>query len=155
MKNTYRNVAMGVLLSVLFVVPSVGADTPWNAPQRQVYRAALNGADSLAQLLATGVQIDARDDDQETALMEAADEGKLSALANLIAAGANVNLRNEDGETALMMAADEGYNGIVEALISAGADVNAVDEDGETALYKARSERHAETVEILLRAGAR
>lgn len=155
MKNKITHIMLGAVLSFVWTGAYVQADTPYNAPQRVILRAARAGAEQLQQALAGGLDINARDDDGETALMEAADDGNLRAVNNLIAAGANVNLRNDDAETALMMAADEGHTAVVRSLISAGADVNAEDEDGETALHKALGDRHRETAEVLRRAGAR
>lgn len=129
--------------------PLSQADTPYNAPQRVIYRAASAGPVQLQQALGTGLNINAVDDDRETALMRAADKGDLRAVRNLIAAGADVNRQDEDGETALMIAADDGYTEIVQALIDAGADTNLRNEDGETALDIAIEERHSRTAEVL------
>ena len=145
MKNTLIYAA--TLLAV--ASPLSLADTPHNAPQRVIYRAAAAGAAELQQALSTGLNINAVDDDRETALMRAADKGNLSAVRNLIAAGADVNRQDEDGETALMIAADDGYTEIVQALIAAGANVNLRNDDGETALDIATEERHRHTAEVL------
>lgn len=145
MKNTLIYVA--TLLAT--VTPLSQADTPYNAPQRVIYRAAAAGAAELRQALATGLNINAVDDDMKTALMRAADKGNLVAVRNLIAAGADVNRQDEDGETALMQAADDGYTEIVQALIAAGANVTLRNEDGETALDIATEERHNRTAEVL------
>ncbi|MBR5887347.1 MAG: ankyrin repeat domain-containing protein [Akkermansia sp.] len=145
MKNTF---AKAIVLLTVAATSSV-ADTPYNAPQRVIYRAAVAGATELKQALNSGLNVNAVDDDRETALMQAADKGNLKAVRNLIAAGADVNLQDEDGETALMIAADDGYTEIVRALLSAGADTNLRNEDGETALDISVKERHRETAEVL------
>lgn len=149
------HIAAVALLVAGILSPQVVADTPYNAPQRVILRAANDNAEALQKALASGLNINATDDDYETALMKAADDGRKTAVRNLIAAGADVNLQDEDGETALMKAADEGHADIVQQLINAGANVNLRNDEGETALQKARQERHRRVVEILQQAGAR
>lgn len=149
------HIAAVALLVVGILTPQAAADTPYNAPQRVILRAAGDSAEALKKAIDSGLNVNATDDDYETALMKAADDGRRTAVRNLIAAGADVNLQDEDGETALMKAADEGYADIVQQLINAGANVNLRDDDGETALQKARKERHRRVVEILQQAAAR
>jgi hypothetical protein len=116
-----------VLLTAVVALPAAQADDAYNSPRNQVLRAASKGSAALKAVLATGISVNATDNDRETALMEAADRGNLNAVLNLIVAGADVNAHNEDGETALMIAADDGHTAIVPALIAAGADrLNAV-----------------------------
>lgn len=145
------------IIGALFgaMVPQVKADEPYNHPKKQVLRAARSGDAELKALLSKGVNINAIDNDGETALMEAADSRNAEAVRVLIANGANVNAADEDGETALMIAADEGNVEAVRLLIEAGANLNARDEDGETALDKAIDERNHNVIELLRAAGAR
>lgn len=146
---------MAVAFAAAVLAPSAMADTPYNHPMKQVLRAAMSGQAELNSLLASGISVNVTDHDGETALMKAADKGRLEAVKALLAAGANVNACDEDGETALMMAADEGRTEVVRTLIAAGAELNLRDEDGETALMKALDERHTETANVLSQAGAR
>lgn len=156
MRNHIQKYSVALLLAMVTLAPAVRADYhPIPSPHKLLLRAASAGGAELQSVLAKGVDINITDEERETALMEAADDGNLRAVQNLIAAGADVNLRNEDAETALMMAADEGYTEIVKALIAAGAEPNAVDEDGETALQKAIHEGHRATADALRAAGAR
>lgn len=122
---------------------------------KAVLNAAHSGEDALKQHLSTGANVDSRDDDGETPLMKAADDGHTAIVEALLKAGADVNAIDEDGQTALMMAADEGHVQIVKLLLNAGANVNAKDEDGETALMKALDENHAEVADMLRKAGAK
>ncbi len=145
----------GAVLAGAVVLPQASADEPYNHPKHQVLRAARGGDAELKALLSKGVNINATDNDGETALMEAADGRNVELVRVLIANGANVNAADEDGETALMIAADEGRAEIVRLLIEAGANVNARDEDGETALDKAVDERNYKAAELLRAAGAR
>lgn len=155
MKKWITGTVLCCALGIACVLPSAYADEPYNHPKRQVLRAAQSGDASLKSLLSQGVNINATDEDGETALMDVADDRNATALQLLIANGANVNLADEDGETALMKAADEGRVQNVILLIQAGADVNAADDEGETALDKALDERNHEVVRILRAAGAR
>ncbi len=155
MKKTIYTALFGALLCGAIVAPQVAADEPYNSQQRQVLRAARNGDAALKSLLSQGVNINATDEDGETALMEAADGRNPEVVRVLIANGANVNAADEDGETALMIAADEGNTETVRLLIQAGANVNARDEEGESALDKAIDERNHQVAELLRAAGAR
>lgn len=142
---------IGALVGSATVLPIAGADEDDRySPVHTILRAAREGDAALKSLLATGVNINATDEDGETALMEAADSRRgTEAVRVLIANGANVNLADEDGETALMRAADEGNSATVQLLLQAGANPNARDDDGETALDKAQDERHREVVDLL------
>ena len=155
MNNKPSLIAALTALTIGALSPQVVADTPYNAPQRVILRSAGDSAEALQKALAAGRNINSTNNNKETALMEAADDGRLTAVRNLIAAGADVNLQDEDGETALMKAADEGYAEIVQLLINAGANVNLRDEDGETAMTKARKERQRRVIEILQQANGR
>ena len=141
MKKTIYTALFGALLCGAIVAPQVTADEPYNSQQRQVLRAARSGDAALKSLLSQGVNINATDEDGETALMEAAD-------------GRNPEV-GRDGETALMIAADEGNTETVRLLIQAGANVNARDDEGESALDKALDERNHQVAELLRAAGAR
>ena len=155
MKNIIQLTVFGALLSGGIVLPQANADEPYNHPKKQVLHAARGGDAALKALLSQGVNINAADNDGETALMEAADGRNVEVVRVLIANGANVNAADEDGETALMIAADDGTAETVRLLIEAGANVNARDEDGETALDKAIDERNHRAAELLRAAGAR
>jgi len=74
-----------------------------------------------------------------TALMKAAEEGKLWRVKALIARGADVNIQADyRRRTALMYAAEKGSAGCVKALLAAGADVDVKDHIGETVLDQCR-----------------
>jgi ankyrin repeat protein len=110
--------------------------------------------EETSQLLAEGVEIDAKNEYGNTALMIAAIKGHLEIVKGLIAGGADVNERNRAGSTTLILAAKKGHLEIVKALLAAGADVNARTTGGVTALFAAESEGHTAVVEMLRKAGA-
>lgn len=155
MKNPMNPMTLAALAAGVMLLPATAAEYPYDYPMDHVLHAAQTGAEPLQKLLSANVSVNSTNDDGDTALMKAADEGKLDAVKTLLAAGANVNARNRDGETALMMAAGEGHTEVVKALIAAGADVQLHDEDNETALMKAVAEKHEDTAGVLRSAGAR
>ncbi|MBQ1960542.1 MAG: ankyrin repeat domain-containing protein, partial [Akkermansia sp.] len=80
--------------NILFITP----------PQafRQTIR--LQAVDALIK---AGANVNAQDEDGNTALMDAADEGHTAVVLRLIQAGADVNARDDEGETALRKAIEE------------------------------------------------
>ncbi len=148
-----KKMTFAILLAAMFALPVAYADGP--EPHKAVFRAAMAGEAELTRLLSGGVSVNVTDHDGETALMEAADKGRVEAVKLLLKHGANVNAADHDGETALMMAADEGRTEVVRVLIAAGANLDARDEDYETALMKAEDEHHADTARVLREAGAK
>jgi hypothetical protein len=108
--------------------------------------------------------VNEKDKDGRTALIEAAATGNTDRVKSLIAAGADVNAQHNDGQTALMDAALRGNPDCVKALIAAGADVNAKTQGEATALVAAcltwylqdteAIHRYEETIEALIAAGA-
>ena len=77
--------------------------------------------DAVQQLLAAGVDINARDDDRQTPLAAAAIAGRVELIDLLIANGANVNLRDKAGRTALTQAVEAGHDEVAELLRQHGA----------------------------------
>ena len=111
----------------------------------------------LAQLravLATGLDVDARDSRDHTALHSAAFNGHTACLDALLAAGASVHSVTPDGWTSLIFASMYGHEACVRVLIAAGADVNHVNDCGMTPFSFALFWGHRCILKILLRAGA-
>jgi ankyrin repeat protein/serine/threonine protein kinase len=119
-------------------------------------------------LLEKGADVNAKNDNGETALMWAAKNGHIKIVQHLLEKGADVNAkiesnvwRNGGGLTALIIAAANGHTEIVKLLLEKGADVNAKTESsvwdnggGLTALISAAAKGHTETVQLLLEKGA-
>jgi ankyrin repeat protein len=61
----------------------------------------------------------------KSAMIEAAENGKLEFVEWLLDGGSNVNKAARDGESALQAASERGHHAVVAILIEAGADVNA------------------------------
>lgn len=106
--------------------------------------------------IANGANVNAKNQNGDTAIIEASHFGNTEIVRLLIAAGANVNIQNVYGLTALMNAnMGFGYPEVVKLLISAGANVNAQDSSGETALMFACRMGRNQIVKLLLAAGAK
>ena len=135
--------------------------------------AAKNGStDVVKALIAKKADIDAVDNDGETALsladndaitqllkdagaketlISAAKEGDTDFIKNY---KGDVNAGGASGFTALMKAAEEGETDSIEALIAAGAKVNFKEKDNWTALMCAANEGQVDSIKALIAAGA-
>jgi ankyrin repeat protein len=115
-------------------------------------------AQTLARLLAEGVNVDERDGDEERCgdapIMLAASYGFAACVALLIEAGCYVDARDESDNSPLILAAWGGHEACVELLAKAGCDVEARDSWGKTALMWAAERGKLECVRALARLGA-
>lgn len=119
------------------------------------YSAARIGSVSqLKRLLAQGADIDAKDEEDWTALNAASYEGYTNIVKILISKGAKVRLPTVMKWTPLHSAARSGYKDIAEALIRAGADVSARNKSGRTALHVGAEKGHKDIAEYLISRGA-
>jgi ankyrin repeat protein len=111
---------------------------------------------NVANLLAHGADVRARDDDGRDALESAVQEEKadIGVVRMLQDAGADLHNRDSSGATALMIAMGNHHPDIVSLLIARGADVNASDNDGDTPLMYAALADLIEEARLLLRRGA-
>jgi len=131
-----------------------------------LYEAAIAGDISrIEELVADGVNVNARDDCGRTALFEASRRGHYESVRSLLTAGADVNAQTGSdlpielqiqqeypcpvGLTALSEAAQRGHARVVRMLLDAGADVGAQSK----ALGYAALGGHLEIVRMLLDAG--
>jgi ankyrin repeat protein len=95
-------------------------------------QAAVSGNNNkVKEFIKSGIDINMKDKDGRTALMNAVMNNFLMVVITLIDAGANPNLQDKDGRTALMMAST---NKIMDKLFEAGADVNIKNLDGNNFL---------------------
>lgn len=106
-------------------------------------------------LIANGADVNAKGEDGQTPLHEAAEHGYQDVVEVLTANGANIDPTSEFGCTPLNHAAREGHKGIVELLIDKGADTEIKGGYlGGTALHDAAIEGHKNVVELLIQKGA-
>jgi ankyrin repeat protein len=114
--------------------------------------------DVVKLLIASGANVDCKDQDDTTALMAASARGHLDAVKELVAAGAKVNEQNRDGHSALMFA----YNGKnqVETLwerfnqFKAEQPDKFSDDGGSGPLLREALNNHTALVDLLLKNGA-
>jgi ankyrin repeat protein len=93
--------------------------------------------------------------DGNTALMSAANKGRLPAVgALLLRWGANIAAADTNGKTALMAASDRNHNDVVDLIIQQGAAIHATDALGRTALRRAVRRQNFQAAAVLLLAGA-
>ena len=92
------------------------------------------------------------DEEGETALLEAAEEGHAEVVGLLLERGASLNHQDEEGETALMEAAEESQLECVKLLLGKGAALGLLEQDGRNAFQLTKDE----AIRALLRSrGAR
>jgi len=105
-------------------------------------------------LVSNEADINAKSNNGLTPLHYAADLGYRDIVELLIANGADVSLKTKWGQPPIQNAACSGHKEIVELLIAAGADVNNADDGGWTPLHEAVDRGHIEVVELLIEEGA-
>jgi ankyrin repeat protein len=112
--------------------------------------------DVVGALLAKGVAVDLRNDDESTALLEAfSGRGDSTACVQaLIVAGADANVRDNEGHTALILAARSDAVEALRLLLASGATANATDKQGWSALMHAAHRGQVDAARELLAAGA-
>ena len=126
----------------------------------QLLSAARNGdMAAVQQLIQQGVNIEAKDSADNTALIYAAGWGRTDVVKLLLEKGANIEARDAPrGWTALINAAWAGHDDVINLLLEKGANIEAKEIDdpfiGDTALIRASEEGHAEMVRFLLEKGA-
>lgn len=119
------------------------------------YPMTYKGSEYIKILIDAGADVNAKSNNNATALLIASGRNNVDVVKTLINAGADVNAKNIDGLTPLMNAsASDNDNEVLKALISAGANIDATDNDGKTALMMASFEGHSKVVKELLAAGA-
>jgi ankyrin repeat protein len=100
-------------------------------------------------LVEIGAEINAQDDQGETALMKATRRKRSGMLMVLLQCGADVNVRSKSGDTALTLAARLRNSSHINALLSAGADVNVRNNEGRSAYDIARANEVSFSIEGL------
>jgi TonB family protein len=108
--------------------------------------------DAVRELIRHHVDLEARDDDGQTALIETV-SGSIADI--LIRAGSEVNAKDKNGETSLIRAAENNHVDKLEVLVKApGIHLDERDNKGETALMKAKANNLQDSVRVLVSAGA-
>jgi ankyrin repeat protein len=110
-------------------------------------------SDIIELLVSSGAMVNAKSSTGMTALMFAANEGRVEAVKKLLALHADVNAMN--GYSALMLAVGRGHSEVVSILIAAKADVNAKSKEDETALSIAIKDGRSQIIRMLRNAGSK
>ncbi|CAF3458151.1 unnamed protein product [Rotaria sp. Silwood1] len=110
--------------------------------------------DGVKRNIQNGIDLETRDEDQQTALILAARCNHFECVKVLIEAHADVNAEDVGQFTPLMWASYQGHTRVVEYLLSCGTNVNAQDEHGISSLSWASGRNHVDIVALLLAAGA-
>lgn len=105
--------------------------------------------DEVKMLLAKGADVNAKDSEGKTPLMNAAYYGRKEIVKFLLEHGADVNARYVDGCTALIWAAGEGEAETLEILLQHGADIHATERHNNTALMIANRMKRTTTARML------
>jgi ankyrin repeat protein len=118
--------------------------------------AAFNGHEVILRMIldAELVDLEAQDQNGQTALMWAAEQGHEKVVPVLLDKGADVNAQNRFLDTALYMASEKGHGKVVQILLDKGADMNAQNGSFDTALHTASRQGYEKVVQILLDKGA-
>ncbi len=112
--------------------------------------AAQGGYTHIVQILIDAkADLNARDDNAETAVMRAAESEKPEALSLLVKGKAALDVQNARGETALIMAATNHNPAMVKSLVEGGADVALKTAEGNTAVMSAALTNASESAEII------
>jgi hypothetical protein len=121
----------------------------------ELLSAALSGdTAAAARLLGEGADVDAKNNQGDTALLLAAKSGKIDTATLLIEKGANIEAKNNVGETALIAACTSGHAEIAQLLVEKGAVTDARDDGGATPLMYAGLGGNTAIVDLLLVKGA-
>jgi hypothetical protein len=127
-----------------------GEDSYSTAASVRLRNAAIaNDVAALQKAIQDGCDINAADDDGQTALHFAADRKSLDCLMILVEAGANVNAVDCDGFGVLQIALSSGL-GVesIRILLDAGADPDVCDEDGESPRSWVSEEGNVELIDL-------
>jgi len=105
-------------------------------------------------LLKKGIDINAKDKNEWSALMRACLNGNVEVVFELLERKADPNACDDSGGSTMMFACVSGYVEIVRELIKRGADVNTKSENGSTALMGTIYCGHIDLTRELLERGA-
>ncbi|CAJ1083220.1 histone-lysine N-methyltransferase EHMT2 isoform X1 [Xyrichtys novacula] len=158
-RQLYPAAKQGEVQRVLLMLME-GID-PTYQPDSQNRRSALHAAAQRGLLeicyilVQSGAQVDAKDKDLRTPLLEAIINNHIEVAHYLVQNGACVYHVEEDGYTGLHHAAKLGNLEIVKMLLETGqVDVNAQDSGGWTPIIWAAEHKHVKVIRALLNRGA-
>ena len=89
----------------------------------------------IEMLLQEGADINTQDENSQTMMVCAVEEGYIDITATLIQLGADVTVKNVAGESLIYIAAVRDHCDLIPILVNAGAPKNEVDAEGNTAIH--------------------
>ena len=118
-----------------------------------------NDVEQARRLVASGANVNAKDQTEQSAYLITTSEGYLELLELTLEAGGDVGSLDSYNGTGLIRAADRGHAAICGRLVRAGVSVDHINRLGWTALHEAillgdGSDRYLDTVRVLVAAGA-
>ena len=145
------------LVKAAYWLHKVGEDAKDESHQQKIPDLGIDRvhAEIVKMLVQTGADVNAKNIEGETTLMQVSTLGRIKEVKLLLEAGANVDAVDLKGETALIKASKLGHIETVKLLLQAGANVNAKNIDGDTAISIARHKEHTDVVKVLKAAGAK
>ena len=120
-----------------------------NAATRELWRVAESGEIGELEDLLPRANINARNEHGMTALMRAANHGRVEMVRALLEHGADPNLMRNDNFTALSLAAFFGHTEIVEMLIGYGARTDVVTRYGTSPQMWAKARSFGDVAQCL------
>ena len=122
--------------------------------QRLMQSASRDDAAGVIAAVREGAFVDARDDQDMTALMIAARSGAGHAQDALLQAGANQGLRDLNDNTAVMWAIQTKHMDLAVRLLDAGSGIEDADANGRTAVHLAAASGDPVVLRRVIEAGA-
>jgi ankyrin repeat protein len=107
----------------------------------------------VASLLNRGYHVDQRDEDGNTLLHAASQNGCLLVVEHLLARDASIDVTNKRGVTPICIAMAYGHALVVDLLLECGADSSIVTEQGLSPLYFAVGRDRTNVVKVAIDAG--
>lgn len=151
--GSFLRFSLMILIMMYFLavpVYSYGDDT------KDLVNAARRGnTATVGELLARGVDVNAKINNGWSALIYASRDGYTDVVKLLLDRGAEVNTKNANGWTALMAASANGHIEVVKLLLARNPEVNTKDINGRTALIYAQEYEFPEIVQLLKESGAK
>lgn len=127
---------------------------PAELKKRLLLSAKTCDAGKTEMLLRSGVDVDTRDEENNTALIMGAGNGCADVVRLLADNGADLEARNQCRNTALGAACDNGKADVVKLLLDLGANLKSKNSEGLTPLALACRGGHLHVVKLCLDAGA-
>jgi uncharacterized protein len=111
-----------IILLFAFLLALPGCGERLKTEDAALIAAARTGhSGTVRDMIASGANVNVRDEHGNTALIEAARNGHDNVVRTLVGSGADVKMKNDDGKTALMLAALGGHEETAQVLRQSGA----------------------------------